>query len=1097
MCGTRLSPYPLSVCVYRPPGDDPNYWMALTQQADAEYVSKKVRKMLAEVNKPGSNPVSECQPAGGGVHSLSCPLDSSRCAGLRPVVANPAPAFPPCLQASGPGNGGPGHPPMPTLSTSPQATERDVSASAAKQGWLGSVLKQAVQRMSRTNLFTRSSDSYRPYASELSPRPSGGGGSNDGFERMTRNTYLNWSTTEPRRHGITAAAAAAAAAAAGGRPQAVVASAAGACEHLESSSLPNSRDSSEGWAPGTAGGSESSASAPASAAGGGAGGGTSLGGGKRWSSGSSGSNTAAPHASEGGVTIATSTTGSSRGGSDAASAGGSGGGAAGALDSISRKLRLSSSKSGRQGEAAQQPEQPVPAGGTPPTYATISELHSVTAQADGSGGGISSGFWPSVPKHMRTITEDSLEYRLDASLGASRPSSRGGHAGPAGARNSSSGADVSPNSASTPGTSALSASLATQAAAVAVAAGGGSSMDSSSSSTPHAQNAGGAGAAACSPSPLSRTSSAVPPSPLGGGFGAAAAAPPAGGVLEDGRGASLAASMAAMQHLASREGSTAPRASVASLDSIDERSSVGTCIIHSSLPSSPGMGEGSLSNVSSRSGTPGLPETPPDSAATGRDISFAGDALMGFGGAGAGGGITLQGAFAAAAMPSSSGGNSGRNSCSNLGGGLEASLRPVNQGDVHISFLPTAAAAAGTHSAPGSSGGSRHHSVCESVDFSKAQLQDLSRADTPAGMEADASNPGSLGMTRRRTTGDAESGGGSARWSPFAASDHIAGSIAAAGVAGWHELVGAGGGQEPEARSRSFSTQQQQGTSSRQQQQPAAGNAVQQQRRQSAQDGDSSRGGSFSQRRQQQQQAGSGNGSSSQHGLGRSCHGSSNGSSSASGSSKLQRQRVQQPSRHSSSEPSPSSQTCNLPPGWSAGWQHQQGAQGQGPQLRCSSSTTSRALSPVGGAFVPSQAQAVAGAAVGAGQELTPAALAAASGGPGSLADAAADRLQRMLDCEPDAFWGPDAAHGPFGGERRVAYHWWKELPADTLRKCDSLGSEQQAWQEYGDRPLLAKPSVRFRKTINTHKIGPDGREYAIAVNAQHYAVLVTDVQPC
>lgn len=40
-------------------GDDPNYWMALTQQADAEYVSKKVRKMLAEVNKPGSHPVSD------------------------------------------------------------------------------------------------------------------------------------------------------------------------------------------------------------------------------------------------------------------------------------------------------------------------------------------------------------------------------------------------------------------------------------------------------------------------------------------------------------------------------------------------------------------------------------------------------------------------------------------------------------------------------------------------------------------------------------------------------------------------------------------------------------------------------------------------------------------------------------------------------------------------------------------------------------------------------------------------------------------------------------------------------------------------------
>jgi hypothetical protein len=40
------------------------------------------------------------------------------------------------------------------------------------------------------------------------------------------------------------------------------------------------------------------------------------------------------------------------------------------------------------------------------------------------------------------------------------------------------------------------------------------------------------------------------------------------------------------------------------------------------------------------------------------------------------------------------------------------------------------------------------------------------------------------------------------------------------------------------------------------------------------------------------------------------------------------------------------------------------------------------------------------------------------------------------------------------------------------------------------DKPLLAKPSVRFRKTINTI----DNRS-VISVNAQHYAVLVTDVK--
>jgi hypothetical protein len=47
------------------------------------------------------------------------------------------------------------------------------------------------------------------------------------------------------------------------------------------------------------------------------------------------------------------------------------------------------------------------------------------------------------------------------------------------------------------------------------------------------------------------------------------------------------------------------------------------------------------------------------------------------------------------------------------------------------------------------------------------------------------------------------------------------------------------------------------------------------------------------------------------------------------------------------------------------------------------------------------------------------------------------------------------------------------------------------------DMPLLAKPSVRFRKTINTvsvSKTDPTQRR-VMSVNAQHYAVLVTDVK--
>lgn len=31
-------------------GDDPNYWIAATRSAEAEYMKKKVRKLLAEIN---------------------------------------------------------------------------------------------------------------------------------------------------------------------------------------------------------------------------------------------------------------------------------------------------------------------------------------------------------------------------------------------------------------------------------------------------------------------------------------------------------------------------------------------------------------------------------------------------------------------------------------------------------------------------------------------------------------------------------------------------------------------------------------------------------------------------------------------------------------------------------------------------------------------------------------------------------------------------------------------------------------------------------------------------------------------------------------
>jgi outer membrane lipoprotein SlyB len=103
-----------------------------------------------------------------------------------------------------------------------------------------------------------------------------------------------------------------------------------------------------------------------------------------------------------------------------------------------------------------------------------------------------------------------------------------------------------------------------------------------------------------------------------------------------------------------------------------------------------------------------------------------------------------------------------------------------------------------------------------------------------------------------------------------------------------------------------------------------------------------------------------------------------------------------QHSLHSSSEPSPGSQT-GMPPFWSASWQqHQQQTQKAIPGGRepSSSNLTSRVLSPVGGSFLGMHS--VAGAAVGAGQGLTPAALAAAAAGS-DVPEATAERLQQLL----------------------------------------------------------------------------------------------------
>jgi hypothetical protein len=41
-------------------GDDPNYWMALTHQAEAQEFAVKVQNLLAELNKQNSKKVGSC-----------------------------------------------------------------------------------------------------------------------------------------------------------------------------------------------------------------------------------------------------------------------------------------------------------------------------------------------------------------------------------------------------------------------------------------------------------------------------------------------------------------------------------------------------------------------------------------------------------------------------------------------------------------------------------------------------------------------------------------------------------------------------------------------------------------------------------------------------------------------------------------------------------------------------------------------------------------------------------------------------------------------------------------------------------------------------
>jgi len=164
----------------------------------------------------------------------------------------------------------------------------------------------------------------------------------------------------------------------------------------------------------------------------------------------------------------------------------------------------------------------------------------------------------------------------------------------------------------------------------------------------------------------------------------------------------------------------------------------------------------------------------------------------------------------------------------------------------------------------------------------------------------------------------------------------------------------------------------------------------------------------------------------------------------------------------------------------------------------------------------------VGGAQVGAGDLLASSARYSAAVAPDDLRLALrsprrrssagnSDRVEDGSGDPPADAWGEDeaiaavvaaAAHGGLEG-RRVAYHWWKALPEESLQKAESIsGSDLEGYDGWKEQPLLAKPSVRFRKTINADNpaykpYGPrsNPNECAkVAVNAQHYAILVTDV---
>lgn len=730
--------------------------------------------------------------------------------------------------------------------------------------------------------------------------------------------------------------------------------------------------------------------------------------------------------------------------------------------------------------------------------------------------------WPPLmPKHMRTITEDSLEYRLESSQGnTSRPSSRGGVMSGVG-HNRASSAGTGDLSAASPSSAANSASLhcRTPMAALSgslvagLADGGRAHRHSHSHSHSGGSGSGGpAGAPAATPSPLSRATSAT-------GQPQAGSASPAGVALGSSNGGCGPSQQQQQGFTPLHQGAGIDISNRGSIDSLGP-SSVCTRITHNSSsgrssPCDPAGGSSeddedcnSRPNTN-RSCSPPLGGSS-SSRASGRALSPSDTAVT----------ETASTASVGSAAPRDI----------SFGGSLAVSQqRSAAQDDValsaeHVQLEGLAGSSTPSVSAlgPAAAGRLSRHGYETSVDFSALHLEDLSRADTPLSPEDGGFlSPEPMGSRRRRVT--AGSAGG--RWSPFASCEQLASTIAADGVAG-EDACSAEVQQVPGTQShavaeaaagsgRAQGSEVLQGRASNKQRflrpgpgwHPPSPAAVSVLQLDSGEHSGSEQLQQHQEPAQLQQQAaaphlhaadaavagavmGAGDttsaGSSNSHrvrgnaqqqgGLEQSLSDHTTRPMSASGvqSSRSQRQRVAgQYSRtgsagggHSgrnSSEPSPTFQHQMWQQG---GWQ-QQSSQPHSSRGTGSSATSnsghSRLVSPIASTQVTPRDSAVAGASVGAGQELTAAAVAAAVGtgtlggqpygkaaaivasAAGGLSGSAMQRVHELMFDDREDRQG--SSRGLDGQPPPVAFHWWKELPVESIRKVDSaprLADEDQ-----------------------------------------------------